>query len=178
MLARLFYHTTQIILTKTHPFESEFSQKMQTKQQQHAHDICGIVAHVKDRGIASLSIRFLAIAAGCLATRDAQEEIIHILDNVIKETGWQAEHIKDELQEIWGWTDAHKAHPLSRTGNLFEALGDPSIFGPNTATDPVRMPLGVVTPIMAFADFSMKNHPYQNYYVAPHHTAHYQGGGS
>lgn len=31
-----------------------------------------------------------------------------------------------------------------------------------------RFPSGIINPIMASADFSMLNHPYQEHYVAPH----------
>lgn len=49
VVARLFYHTACTLLAKVHPTESEFSPEMRNMQQSHAHDICGIVAHVKDR---------------------------------------------------------------------------------------------------------------------------------
>jgi hypothetical protein len=49
VVARLFYHTAMCLLSKVHPTESEFSEEMVTMQQNHAHDMCGIVAHVKDR---------------------------------------------------------------------------------------------------------------------------------
>ncbi|KAG2420141.1 hypothetical protein HFD88_004941 [Aspergillus terreus] len=177
IVARLLYHTTQILLTKTHPFESEFSAEMQSQQQRHAHDICGIVAHVKDRGIASFSIRFLALAAECLATREAQEEILHILDDIMKRTGWRAEHIKDELQAAWGWTTAPKDPSVDTTDDAFGLLRDLSSLDSGAIPESLRMPPGVVNPIMAFADFSMDNHPYQEYYVAPQRPVnHYQGG--
>ncbi|KAL4889443.1 hypothetical protein BDV59DRAFT_118071 [Aspergillus ambiguus] len=176
-VARLFYHTTQILLTKTHPFESEFSPEMHDKQQRHAHDVCGIVAHTKSRGVASLSIRFLAFAAGCLTTREAQEEILGILDGIISETGWQAEHIKDELQAVWGWTTAHKEQSIASVEDAFGLLGDLSSLDTGAIPDPLRMPPGIVNPVMEFADFSMENHPYQEYYVPPHHQVnHYQYG--
>ena len=49
IIARLFYHTTRILLSRSHPLESEFSPDMQSMQQTHAHDIGGIVAHIRDR---------------------------------------------------------------------------------------------------------------------------------
>lgn len=51
IVARLFYHTTCILLARCHPVESEFSTEMRDMQQRHAYDLCGIVAHVKDRYI-------------------------------------------------------------------------------------------------------------------------------
>ncbi|OJJ37147.1 hypothetical protein ASPWEDRAFT_38801 [Aspergillus wentii DTO 134E9] len=158
IVARLFYHTARLLLSKTYPLESEFSPSMRNMQQTQAHDICGIVAHVKDRGLASLSIRFLATAAECLATREAQEEALRILDNLIKKTGWPAEYIKEELQATWGWDISHQQHhALSSTTHI--------------PAHPKNNPL------MAYSDSSMENHPYQNYYVPPHHPIdHYQYG--
>lgn len=49
VLGRLFYHTACCLLAKVHPTESEYSDEMLSMQHSHAHDICGIVAHVKDR---------------------------------------------------------------------------------------------------------------------------------
>ncbi|KAJ9304985.1 transcriptional regulator family: Fungal Specific TF [Paecilomyces variotii] len=169
VVARLFYHTACTLLAKVHPTESEFSPEMRNMQQSHAHDICGIVAHVKDRGVASVSIRCLAIAAECLVGREAQEEVLEILDKIIKETGWRVGFLKSELQEKWGWI------PSSNTpgGNSLTAG---SLL--NSAMPPMtrpRIPSGIVNPLMATADFSMENHPYQNHYVAPHnHLDHYQ----
>jgi hypothetical protein len=37
------------MLARLHLSQSEFSPEMEHMQQLHAHDICGIVAHVKDR---------------------------------------------------------------------------------------------------------------------------------
>lgn len=49
VIGRLFYHLTCMLLARTHPIESENSPDMREMQQTHAYDICGIIAHVKDR---------------------------------------------------------------------------------------------------------------------------------
>lgn len=49
IVARLFYHTGMCLLAQTHPLMSTRSPEMHDLQQTHAHDLCGIVAHVKDR---------------------------------------------------------------------------------------------------------------------------------
>ncbi|KAB8228183.1 Zn(II)2Cys6 transcription factor [Aspergillus alliaceus] len=176
IIARLFYHTTRILLTKTHPLESEFSPEMQSVQQSHAHDVCGIVANVKDRGFASLSIRFLAIAAECLATRVAQEEVFRIIDNIAKDTGWKSDQVKEGLQQAWGWHPAQQHHPVSTDSNALSLLNDHHTFDLDPTSTLLKMPPGVVNPIMAFADFSLDNHPYQDHYVAPHQISEYQCG--
>lgn len=48
---------------------------MQTILLSHAHQICGITAHVKDRGVASVALRSMAIAAEVLVVREEQEEV-------------------------------------------------------------------------------------------------------
>lgn len=172
VVGRLFYHTAGTLLSKIHPLESEFSPEMRNMQQNHAHDICGIVAHVKDRGVASVSIRCLAIAAECLVSRDAQEEVMEILDKIIKETGWRIGFLKTELQEKWGWTVAPQQHQQHHSSALAgsTSLNTGSLL--NSPLPPItgrpKIPSGIVNPLMATADFSMENHPYQNHYVAPH----------
>jgi len=155
-----------LLLAKIHPIESEFSPEMRAMQQSHAHDICGIVAHVKDRGVASVSIRCLAIAAECLSTREAQEEVLEIFDKIIKETGWRIGFLRNELHEKWGWTT--NSQPSSRKNSAESNMGGSLL---STSLPPVparpRVPSGIVNPLMATADFSMENHPYQSHYVAP-----------
>ena len=73
----------------------------------HAHQICGIVAHVKDRGVASVAIRTLAIAAECLSDFKEQSEILTILEKIKKETGWRINFITGELRQKWGWNDEY-----------------------------------------------------------------------
>ncbi|KAI2830016.1 transcriptional regulator family: Fungal Specific TF [Aspergillus niger] len=177
IIARLLYHTARILLTKTNPVESEYSAEMQTVQQSHARDICGIVAHSRDRGVASLSIRFLAIAAECLATREAQQEALGILEDIIKQTGWEAEHVKQELQEAWGWSDSH-GPPMHMSEDILALFNsDHPLAADHTPARP-KVPAGVINPLMATADFLMENHPYQDYYVAPHRSlSHYPFGG-
>ncbi|OJJ50847.1 hypothetical protein ASPZODRAFT_11693 [Penicilliopsis zonata CBS 506.65] len=171
VVARLFYHTARILLAKIHPLESEYSPEMRNIQQIHAHDICGIVAHVKDRGISSISIRCLALAAECLVPREAQQEVLNILDKINRETGWAVETIKAELQETWGWT-VPETHPHHSSASF---IGDDSSLATSVhALHRPKTSAGVVNPMMATADFSMENHPYQSHYVAPHqHLEHY-----
>ncbi|PYH42835.1 Zn(II)2Cys6 transcription factor [Aspergillus saccharolyticus JOP 1030-1] len=175
IVAQLLYHTTRLLLTKTNPLESEFSAEMQTIQQGHARDICGIVAHSKDRGVASLSIRFLAIAAGCLVTREAQHEVFEILDNIIKETGWRAENVKNELQAAWGWS-SHHGPPMATSEEIVAMFGNEQQQALRPSHIPPARMTGAVNPLMATADFSMENHPYQDHYVAPHRALDFSFG--
>ncbi|PGH02419.1 hypothetical protein AJ79_07651 [Helicocarpus griseus UAMH5409] len=192
VVARLFYHTSCCLLAQIHPTESEFSQSMMEMQQSHANDICGIVAHVKDsRGVGSVSLRCLAIAAECLTNRQAQEEVLQIIDKIMKETGWQVAFLRGELMERWGWNTNSSSSPsqqqqqqqqtsasttssasaptlLSSSSLLNSSLPNPNVSTPSRP----RMPQGIVNPLMATADFSYENHPYQSHYVAPHSQSH------
>ncbi|PGH19558.1 hypothetical protein AJ80_03894 [Polytolypa hystricis UAMH7299] len=187
IVGRLFYHTACCILAKVHPTESEYSDQMMLLQQNHAHDLCGIVAHVKDRGVASVSIRCLAIASECLTSRQAQEEVLEIIGKIIKETGWQVGFLRGELMEKWGWNanqpqaqqqpqqqqqqGGSSSPPPPTSGGLSSSLLNSAMSASQPTPPPPsrpRPPAGIVNPLMATADFSFENHPYQNHYVAPH----------
>jgi len=76
---------------------------MHVMEQFHAHQICGIVAHVKDRGVASVALRSLAIAAECLTVRKEQEEVLQLFIRIHRETGWRIGFIPKDLAHSWGW---------------------------------------------------------------------------
>jgi hypothetical protein len=49
VVARLFYHTAICLLAQTNPLMPPSSPEMHDMQLFHSHQLCGIVAHVKDR---------------------------------------------------------------------------------------------------------------------------------
>lgn len=49
IVARLFYHTAMCLLAQVHPMMSTKTKEMHDMELYHAHQICGITAHVKDR---------------------------------------------------------------------------------------------------------------------------------
>jgi len=49
IVARLFYHTAQLLLAQTHPYYGADNAEMADAQRLHSQTICGIAAHVKDR---------------------------------------------------------------------------------------------------------------------------------
>ena len=91
------------LLAQIDPLSSRDNEQNRTIQIHHAHQVCGIVAHTKDRGVASVAIRSLAIASSVLTKRHEQEEVIDILDRINKETGWRLGKVHDELKKAWGW---------------------------------------------------------------------------
>ncbi|KAI9754161.1 MAG: Cell morphogenesis protein PAG1 [Chaenotheca gracillima] len=107
IVARLFYHTAMCLLSQMHPLVSRDAddEELHEMRVSHSHQICGLVAHVKDRGVASVALRSLAIAAECLVVRQEQEEVLQILAKIRKETGWRVEFMQKELREKWGWNN-------------------------------------------------------------------------
>lgn len=49
VIARLFFHTAMCLLAQINPIMAKEAPEMHEMEQHHAHMICGIVAHVKDR---------------------------------------------------------------------------------------------------------------------------------
>lgn len=89
-----------------------------------------------------------------------------IFDTIVRDTGRCVEPIKDDLKQSWGWPVSHP-HTVApaQVHNHFYGL-DPSLAIP----EHLEMSTCVVNPLLATADFSMEDHPYQGYYVAPHHA--------
>lgn len=148
---------------------------MRTMQLHHAHQICGIVAHVKDRGVASVALRSLAIAAECLVIRREQEEVLEIFDKIKTETGWKVGFLHKELKEKWGWppenpTQQQMVSQPTSLAQFFPAPGQ-GLSVPLPAPPPARpkIPSGIPNPLLKTADFSLPNHPYQQYYQPPNH---------
>lgn len=216
IVARLFYHMAQLLLAQTNPyFPVSSNQEMADSQRTHSQTICGIVAHVKDRGVASVALRSLAHAAEVLTDRREQEEVLQIFDKINKETGWRIGFVYKELKEKWGWNEepspqqyaqththaiqqrkesqaqaeqaaqaqlARQSLQLQQDFNYQQqqqqqnmaAMGVPAPPPPATLqpsaqpTPPTkRPPAGIPNPLYAKADFSLPQHPYQNFYVAP-----------
>ncbi|CAK7264631.1 hypothetical protein SEPCBS119000_001096 [Sporothrix epigloea] len=101
-IGRLFYHTAMILLHQINPDEPRDSTANQTAQCHHAHQVCGIVAHTKDRGTVTVAIRSLAIAAHVLRDQREQHEVVSLFEKIAAETGWRIERICTELKQVWG----------------------------------------------------------------------------
>ncbi|KAJ5690401.1 hypothetical protein N7462_004793 [Penicillium macrosclerotiorum] len=165
IVSQLFYHTACILLAKAHPMRSRIGLEMKELQQIHAHDICGIATNNKDKGVVNVLIRCLAIAAECLETRETQNEALGIFDTIVKDSIWHAEPIQDELKHVWGWQVAHP-ETVDPTQMHHDYYGlDPALRIHNGPEFPPR----VSNPLLTASDFSLDNHPYQGFYVAPHH---------
>ncbi|KAJ5932175.1 hypothetical protein N7516_006664 [Penicillium verrucosum] len=165
IVSRLFYHASRILLAKSHPFQSGLDENMRKMQRSHAHEMCGLIAHTTDQGVADISLYFLVLAAECLDTRAAQEEVLGIFDTITKVTGSSAEPIKNDLKQIWSRTDdrPHTVTPAQIHNHFYEL--DPSL---SISNHPGSSP-SPNNPLLTAGDFSLESHPYQAYYVPPHH---------
>jgi hypothetical protein len=88
------------LLPQINPLISKDTEEMHSMQLSHSHQICGITAHVKDRGIANVALHSLAIAAEGLVIRREQEEVLEIFEKIRKETGWKVESLNKELHKL------------------------------------------------------------------------------
>lgn len=179
IVARLFYHTAMALLGSVHPLadmQPQTAEEMQEMRVYHSRQVCGIVAHVKDRGVASASIRCLAVAGESLTVRREQEEVLQIFDRIKKETGWRVTFIHDDLKEKWGWNTSAADFESVASGSAFYPASSSS--APSSAPTPTpprpKIPGGIVNPLYKNADFSAQNPPYQGNYVppAPGHIMH------
>ncbi|RPA85129.1 hypothetical protein BJ508DRAFT_13414 [Ascobolus immersus RN42] len=119
IVARLIYHTALVTLAQIDPLgPSTPLPEKDDLLSENAIRICGITAHVKDRGVASVAIRSLAIAAECLTARREQEEILEILSRINKEAGWRVDYIGDALKHKWGWQKPVSSAPQANALNI------------------------------------------------------------
>ncbi|KAI1373280.1 hypothetical protein F4677DRAFT_226119 [Hypoxylon crocopeplum] len=205
IVGRLYYHTAQCLLAQINPILPKDSEEARGVQQHHAHQVCGIVAHTTDRGVASVSIRSLAIVAEILSDLAEQQEVVATLERIDHETGWKLAGVIQNLKKIWGWEKigqkglAAQFLPRAGSGNN-TMMGLPkqprqqmeSIRATQTTTPPQQQMMPIVSqsgpqqlaaprPMhvnpLSFADFSLPNHPYQNWYEPPSRSNAYNAQG-
>lgn len=91
------------LLAQINPLSPRDSEENVAAQLHHAHQVCGIVAHTADRGVASTALRSLAIASSVLTDIKEQREVMAILERVHRDTGWKLGKVYMELKRAWGW---------------------------------------------------------------------------
>lgn len=179
IVANLFYHTAMALLASVNPLanlQPETADEMHEMRLFHSRQICGIVAHAKDRGVASASIRCLAAAGENLTVRREQEEVLLIFDRIKLETGWRVDFIHDDLREKWGWTSRGGDYDNMSQASTYYAPSVSSVPPTASPTPPrAKYPGGIVNPLYKNADFSAQNPPYQGNYVPPTHTSNDMG---
>ncbi|KAL2810721.1 hypothetical protein BJX63DRAFT_444481 [Aspergillus granulosus] len=159
--AQLFYHITRIILIKADPVPSEHTPEQQALQY-HAYRVCGIMSSDKDSGIPLFSMPLLAIAAECLVDREAQEEVLRILDKIMHDTGLKTQQVKDKLSTTWGWGPYH-GHPHAPNPSMALNSADPhhNLTG-------AELQQGTTDPTLNF-DGALENHPYLDHHFPSFH---------
>lgn len=197
IIGRLFWHTAMVVLATVHPMANasknpQLVEEMAQTRLHHARQICGMVKHAKDRGIAAASIRCLAVAAEHLTVRREQEEVFEIFERIRVETGFRVAFINDELKEKWGWNantavDRYGNATSQNTANVFypqqQGSAAPAMPAPLTPHPRQKPPSGIVNPMYKHADFGSQNPPYAGSYVPPapgylthtHHGMHAHG---
>jgi hypothetical protein len=191
IVGRLYYHTAQCLLAQINPTSPKDSEESRAVQQHHAHQVCGIVAHTKDRGVASVSIRSLAIVAEVITHLEEQQEVIKILEDIESETGWRLAALLKNLKRVWGWEkmagtglaaqflsqgcntpQAQKLQPQQQLQQPLTQTTTPPNVQMMPGMERAQQTLAAPRPIrninpLSFADFSLPNHPYQNWYEPP-----------
>ncbi|KAI1360835.1 hypothetical protein F5Y08DRAFT_331258 [Xylaria arbuscula] len=201
VVGRLYYHMALCILAQVNPSAPKDSEDSRTTQQHHAHQVCGVVAHNKDRGVASVSIRSLVIVSEVLTNYAEQQEVVSILERIDRETGWKLAGAITGLKKNWGWermtqpsltntqllvppamggggggavsvSVSSAAAPQQQQMMLAPVTQVPATVAPQqmqpvvtTSATAARPPMRVNP--LSFADFSLPNHPYQNWYEPP-----------
>ena len=173
------------LLAQINPTNPRDSPENREAQIHHARQVCGIVAHTKDRGVSSVAIRSLAIASAVLSDRAEQTEVLAILEKIGRETGWRLEKVFIELKKTWGWETAPPSlvpmGSMPAVNTQAGPSGPPQFFPPAqslpvmaastttalVAPTPTR---AKINPLLAQADFSLPNHPYQNWYEPPNRS--------
>ena len=131
------------------------------------------IIHVS--GVASASLRCLAIAADCLTDRREQEEVLEIFARIKREGGWRIQFVIDELHEKWGWNtnqqDINMANSTNTASSFYQqGSGQASMPPLPQQAHPAQQrkpPSGIVNPMYSNADFSKPDAPYKNFYVPP-----------
>lgn len=174
IVARLFYHTAMCVLHQIHPLMSGNTEQMHQVRLDHAQQICGIVAHVKDRGVASVALRSLAVAAECLVGRREQQEVLEIFARIRKEAGWRLDFVYRDLKLKWGWEMEDEPQQMIQQQSSVQFLPTSNLLPPPLLPQPQHgsMPGGILNPLLKTADFSLPNHPYQQDYQPPNHQQH------
>lgn len=152
MIARLFYHTTSFLLASIHPTADSSADEMKIMRQEHTRKLCGSVVSWKDLSIANIILPCLGITATSLETRFAQEEVLHIIDTIGRDLPHLGSTIQNDLKRRWNWLQP-------------ETLDPAQIHSNSTLEDQPR----TSNPLWNATNLSMDHHPYQEFYVPPHH---------
>lgn len=176
VVGRLFYHTAMCLLAQINPLDPRDSEENRAAATHHARQVCGIVAHTRDHGVASVSIRSVAIASSVLTDPAEQAEVLAILDRVRADTGWKLGAVLAELKKAWGWREPGTEGDGGGTTGLAPLSGQqpPPKGGQGGGGGEKGAAAGMMTmqprpvhPLLARADFKFEDRPYRTWYKPP-----------
>ena len=164
ILSQLFYHTTCILLARTHLLQPDAPSNPIEWRQSNACNLCGIAMNIKDYSLAPAAISCLAIAAECIETRASREELLGIIERLSQRNLWYANSIREDLTRLWEWplSCQETVDPVQMHHDSYQSNSTLSAHDFPEIPDDIYL-------LSSTGDISTTNHPYQEYYVAPHH---------
>ncbi|PHH78480.1 hypothetical protein CDD82_3033 [Ophiocordyceps australis] len=119
LLARLFYHAAQCILTATHPIESsQISKQMKLLQLHHARQVLGLVASSRNENITSIAIQTATMAAEMLIDRSEQVEASKMLEGVRSKSDGRIREAEQKLMREWMYGLGPSFHQQGTLGTM------------------------------------------------------------
>lgn len=163
------------LLAQINPLNPRDSEENRAAAIHHAHQVCGIVAHTQDHGVASVAIRSLTIASSVLTDAGEQEEVLAILDRIHRDTGWKLGTVFAELKKAWKWREPGNGGGGGAVGLAPLGPGPPPAAGQGQGGQQQQGGAGgggglmprPVHPLLAKADFKNEDHPYRTWYRPP-----------
>ena len=133
----------------------------------HAHAVCGIVAHVEDPSATTIAPRCLAIVAPALSDIAEQKEVLEILQR-LEAKKWPVDNMATELKTAWGWKESRSTGSSKLSAEVFSTGSSRGAAPVKLSSSPqFKGTTGRTLNPLASADFSLPNHPYQNWYEPP-----------
>ncbi|KAK4227153.1 putative transcription factor [Podospora fimiseda] len=172
--ARIFYQTCMTLHPQLNPMIVSSSSPSSLAEEReslllarhHARQVCGMVAHTSDRGVASVAIRALAVAGAVLDDKREQEEVLSILQRIHNETGWKLTKVQDELKSIW-----ERQEQVPGPGQIRRfaaAMSLPMKPGGGNGGEGYSGSGGPqVNPLLVNAEFGKEEAPYRGFWVSP-----------
>ncbi|KAK4191915.1 adhesion and hyphal regulator 1, partial [Podospora australis] len=131
VIGRLFYHTCMCLLYQMNPMNPHDTDENRVLQKHHGRQVCGIVAHTHDRGVASVAVRGLAVGGAVLDDRREQDEVMAIIDRIGRDSGWRLQKDVEKMKKAWGWEGSSAPTPLSTTLTSLPGMGSLTNGGGN-----------------------------------------------
>ncbi|GIZ38864.1 hypothetical protein CKM354_000226300 [Cercospora kikuchii] len=102
------YHLSRLLIALHRPALGGFCERdeRQAVLNKHVSKICGISLTLSDYGSSIMASMCLFIAGRCATGRDARDEIVTLLEECRKRTGWPVKPLSEELIVYWAELNA------------------------------------------------------------------------